>query len=450
MTDIAGEFEASRPSSAVAHKPAIATPAAMSPQRLFLLCFLGLALLYMVAPLSFTVAGFWRATIFVLAASAAFLTGCAIPQSLSRSHAGGASSATAIPRAEVRRYFYLFLAIATVGVVLRFYDQISVRGLNFAAGLTEARLEANQAAILGLRDAGGVAIVGAIMFAFLVVLPPIVAKWPGYFSRPERFLGFGMMLFLVVDSIVKGGTMTAFFALVYVFFCLANNRTSGKKFGILRYGRFALALFVLLILGGSFFAERVNIMHGNVQRFMMINQTSNFVTFSDAALESVEIPVIGDSLFLIYWFLDYILQPFSEFAYLFQHESVLGAAGGNLQFSVFFKAGEFAGLVENAGEAFFLNPRYGKYQTFLGDAVLDFGVAGALIQLFVCGLFAGWVYKSFQANGLFGVFLLALVQMIILSAFIINPLSGVASYFLVGLGTAWLIVAARLLRTSRA
>lgn len=425
----------------------IAVATAVSPARLFVVCFLGLALLYAVAPFSFVVQNFWWASLYVLMASGAFLIGHAIAKAAGTGRLDpSARGDLDIPRRELRRYYYLLLVLAGVGVVLRFYDQIYVRGLDFSAGLTEARLEAVQASAYGLRDAGPVAIIGAFLFSFIVVLPPIVAKWPGYFHWQERVAGFGMMLFLVADSILKGGTMTAIFALIYTFFCMTNNGMGIKGRGFLKYGRFAVPLLVLLFLGGSFFVERVNILHGNVQRYMQINQLSNFITFNNFALESVEAPLFGDTLFLVYWFLDYVLQPFSELAYLLQHQSVLGAAGGNLQFSVFFKAASLSGLISGMEDAFLLNPRLGKYQTFLGDALLDFGLTGALVEVFFCGLFAGFAYSRFQSNRLIGVFFLPLIQMVIVAAFLVNPFSGVATYFFVAIALTWLLIAGRVLR----
>jgi hypothetical protein len=272
-----------------------------------------------------------------------------------------------------------------------------------------------------------------------------VSKWPGYFSFASRLAGYGIMLFLVLDSLLKGGITTALFALLYVTFCRLNNDGGFRQ---LPKTTIAVVLLVLLVIGGMFFTERINLMHGGVQRYMYLNQSMNFIRFNDAALASVEVPGIGDALFLIYWFLDYVLQPFSELAYFISHEHVIGVAQGEAQLSVFRKAAAWSGLIADPFvDIQELNPRFGKYQTFLGDAVFDFGWWGAIIEIYFCGLLAGFIHRQFQKNRLIGVFLLPLVQMVVVSAFLINPFYGVATYFFSALMAAWVVVSFRLLRT---
>lgn len=427
--------------------PAIAPPTAPSPLSIFVICFLGIAGLYVIAPFWYDVRNFSEVATLILFAALAFAGGNLTPNLFAVAIPHGADPGTlAISRVEIRRYFILFMAIALMGVALRFYDQLFIRSLNLTYGVTEARIEVTRDVTLGLREQGGpVAIIGAFLFAFCTIPPLLVSKWPAYFSRVARISGYGMMMFVVLDSLLKGGITTAIFALLYVAFCRLNNDGGLRQVPKVR---FAMILLALLVLGGMFFTERINILHGSVQRYMYLNQSVNFIRFNDWALASVEIPGVGQVLFLVYWFLDYVCQPFSELAFFLGNEHVIGAAQGEAQLSVFRKAAAWSGIISDPFvDIQELNPRFGKYQTFLADAVFDFGWWGAIIQVYLCGLFAGHVHRQFQRNRLFGVFMLPLVQIIVVAAFLINPMSGVATYFFTALMAGWIIVSLRLFRT---
>ena len=427
--------------------PTIAPATAPSPLAIFAICFAGIAGLYLIAPFWYQVTNLGEVAALVMLASLAFVGGHLTPKLFTVAvDTGWDPGNLAISQQEIRRYFILFVAIALVGVALRFYDQLFIRSLNLTYGVTEARIEATREAAAGLREQGGpVAIIGAFLFAFCTIPPLLVSKWPAYFSPALRIAGYGMMLFVVLDSLLKGGITTAIFALLYVTFCRLNNNGGFRR---LPKATIAVVLLLLLVLGGTFFTERINLMHGGVQRYMYLNQSANFIRFNDASLASVEVPGIGQALFLVYWFLDYVLQPFSELAFFISHEHVIGTAGGEAQLSVFFKAAAWSGVISDPFlDIQELNPRFGKYQTFLADAVFDFGWWGALIQVYFCGLFAGVVHRQFQKNRLFGVFMLPLVQIIVVSAFLINAMTGIATYFFTALMAGWIIVSLRLFRT---
>lgn len=290
--------------------------------------------------------------------------------------------------------------MALLGISLRLYDwavlrNTSINVADIARRKIDVGITANDSP-LGLLAAP---LTG---FCFLPVM--LVLLNPKLVGPRARILAFAVALFPPFESVFfQGGSSGVALALILLLSVLATRPVPAKP-AVQRKRRhltvpqqLGITAFGLggLILGGTIFTARVNLMAGSVSQYLVYaaGSNANIVIPSQLALKLVDIPVLGNIAFGIYWISLYLTSGVYNLMFVLDR-GVPYHTGGATQAQLFFRA--FDILTGNGSRlpVSDLNPLAGLYQTMFGDVYYDFGVVGGLVQALAMGIIAALVHRA--------------------------------------------------------
>jgi len=419
----------------------------MSPFNLTVRLLIGYSLLQVMAPFSYAVPLSLYSLGVLLSYISMFLIGLMVPEFMATGAPRDAMAAPVYSRSTIAALTgvaILLAVVASAGISLRVADLLLFRADQFgdASGSQQSRIASLELAKGSSGTSAGAfsalaaflsafAIFGLVFFRhFRSILPKWLAVYLLCISPFSVFEGLA----------VRGGVFNlAFFGI----FAIANlwgdqalRRAAFTRFAFNKPLMISVAVGFLL-LGGSLFRQRIEIMAGSVDNYQVLQQGSALVIFPHWMLELARDPVSGAIFFPLQWITDYTMQSLIEFSYTAEHFYEPYQANGLVQFSLVARGiTALTGLtIDPVGDIF---PRVGKYGTFFSEVYMDFGIVGGMIELFIFGIAASLVYRASQAGKATGLILLPLVMTSIAVAPLVNILASSRIYFiLAGLMLVW-------------
>lgn len=411
-----------------------------SPHGLVIRVALSLGLLYVISPVSFAYSS--QSMVWVLGGFAVFILFSFLGSGASAAPASVLiwdSSGTAASGYDelVDKCFRNLLVLSALGVSSRFYDFFLLRGFSFADGFVSLRLSLQSLSYGEGSDvsrASAVSALGAILYGFVYPLSVIVVVYWHQVRRLYWRSRFAVILLFapVLESVFNAGVMSAAFFVLCIFFSLLYRMSLfGRQLNRAIIYRALGILVVLLWFGSWSFLQRVELMYGSVDLFLI--ESGSFARPSTYLAESFGVPFFGPITFAIFWFSGYVLQGPSEFSFLVDHFRPSDHMNGFKQFFIFDKFFSVLGLGGgfSASDVSVVNPRPGRYQTMFGDMFIDYGLLGVLVQSSLLGFVAGRLYALRSARHFVAVLLYPFVQSSIVFGFLINVFSSARLYFLV-------------------
>lgn len=402
----------------------------LSPHGLSTIVVLFLVILYLAAPLDFVYASFSGLWSLV-----AFLIFSLISIVFVNWRGMNLICISTMPPLSERVYFIyrVCLSLALFGIVIRFFDFLVLRGLDFSDGVVGARL-----ALQGLTysssseasAAGGISAIGAIFYGFCFPVTMIYIVYLNEISERFKWSSIVVMIAPIIDSLLNAGIMGAAFTFLYICFAfLYRWHLFDVVFSFKRIVPVIVLGFGTLYIGAELFSSRVELMFGDIETYFYHSQ--GLLKPNRFFMDLMELPIIGGLAFSFYWLSSYLLQGYSEFSFLldnFKGDFLYGFK----QFFVINKFFSVIGVMEfNAFELTLANPRPGRYQTALGDVYMDFGVYGLVIQPALFALASAYFYIRRIEGSLGAAIVYPFIQASIVMAPLINTLSGARMYSLV-------------------
>ncbi len=341
-----------------------------------------------------------------------------------------------------RRLFWLLLVISLVGVLARIVSNFYIRGFDLSQGSAALRLSLQTLSYdYGVAEVGQAGMVGALAALFIGFTYPLIVFLIYFWSdirRSTRRLAVAISLYPAIEGFLLGGSWAAAFTFLFFFFSLAGKSLSlpsdaGAR--LVPYPRLMTALAIAIVaVGGFLFIDRVELIFGSKQQYLELTSLNSFIKPSETLFDLVAMPIIGNAFFVFFWLVDYLVQGTAEFSYLIDRFNAEDRTHGVKQFFVIFKFLSLFDLVDfDMVSIATVNPRPGRYQTFLGDAYIDFGLVGLLLEGAILGWISGYLYLSSRRNQMLGILLYPFFASLIISGFMVNAFSGGRFYFLVAL-----------------
>jgi hypothetical protein len=334
-------------------------------------------------------------------------------------------------KVDLRLLLMIVIAIAGLGVALRFYDYINLRGfsLSLNSGQENRLADLQTLYSVGATDASVLSLVAAPLSAF-AIFPALICflmRAPKWWERAMSYVLFAFPAFEA--AFFRGGALGLFFSLIFLF-CIFNYRQKGSPLKI-RTKALLIGLSGFVVLaGGLMFVSRVTRIFGSHSAYLSASSAGEVVVPSGFTLWLSDVPGLGSFATMVYWLSSYVGQGFHELIYLINNYNAGYHTAGNIQGSLILKV--FGVLFGTPYDplAWLANPRAGKYQTIFGDIFIDFGVAFGVIQCLTMGWLFALVHKS-RANGhRLGQFLDPVLKTFVIMGIAVSSFSGALVYYL--------------------
>lgn len=340
----------------------------------------------------------------------------------------------------------LCLIFALIGVALRLVDGLFVRGFDFSEGIVAFRLgmqDLTYSEGTGVERAGITSAIGAIFCGFTYPLGIFLIYWWKSLGKKFRIIAIPLASYPAIEGFIGAGVWGAAFLYLFLGFAWLH-RLNLQRLNLdfqKRVVKTKLSLFLglaagvgILFVGGELFVSRIEYMFNDLGTYLSYTAAQSFVVPPLWLYEALQIPIVGDLFMIIFWLCDYLLQSPAEFSYFFTHFDDANLMLGAKQFFVINKFLSIVGLTDfSAYDLALVNPRPGRYQTFIADVYMDFGIIGVVTEMCILGIASGWLFCSRRKGNISGIFIYPFVQAMIVSGFLINGFAGQRFYFLTAL-----------------
>lgn len=385
-------------------RSALALPSSWPHRVLLGLAALWIFLATVAAPLfKYTHAPSWAAVVTLVALVLAFCLGSVVVKDLGR-------RSKSTPSRVIDQSFMFAAAVlfAASAVILRAIDRIVIRGVSISLDEIASRKLVDGV----LADESPLGLIAAPMMGFCLVPLILTLSYPKRYGWRSRTLAGIFASFPALEGLLfAGGTSYLAFTLILAFCAFAcrsrEEVPSGRRSSTPVTGRRSLAVIVALsifaiTLGGMVFKARIEEMTGSASVWLSYSSSSlyNVLVPSDLMIALVDIPLLGDFLFVVYWFVLYITSGVYNLLYVLDYPHLINSRGGTQAYVLIRAYSIIAGIPTQDVLAF--NPLPGLYQTFFGDVVIDFGGVGGAIQSFVWGAVAAWAHVARLRGSLTG------------------------------------------------
>lgn len=323
--------------------------------------------------------------------------------------AGGAAARArnaARGRPDLRFALVCTSVLAMTGIALRLYDRLILR----SADVTLSDIARRKLDIAVTASDSPLGVIAAPLTGFCFLPAMLILLNPKLVGPRVKIVAFMIALFPPVETVVfQGGTSGVALALFLLLSVMATrplapagssrkkrrHLTPGQQFGLLAFGIGGLSL------GGALFTARVHAMTGSISQYLLYaaGPSGNIVIPSQTALSLVDIPVLGQIGFVIYWISLYLTSGVYNLMFVLERGFIFHTDGA-IQAQVFLRAFDILTGNPSTVSASDANPLIGLYQTMFGDVYLDFGVVGGLVQCLLMGVIAAMVHRA-RLNGNF-------------------------------------------------
>lgn len=340
------------------------------------------------------------------------------------------------------RLLALFVVIAVVGLLLRYYDLFVTKSFLTFSSPTDFKLNFDEA----LTNYGMSAIVSSILAPFSIAVLVLTAYYPGRLPMLFKMATFGVVGLLLAYFVLRGGRTALTLILVMY---LAAMALSGRL-GHLRISKSQvkkISLGLLLAFGFFFYSlfllsNRLESMGFTLESGLEYMQTAHHFTVNESLMEIASEGEFAAALVYTYVSLThYFIHGYYQFALLVSSFDLSNMTLGAGQYYPVFKffgvlgyetttAADLTGMLEEPG----------VYSTFFGPVYMDFGYWGFL-YCFVLGLLSQWSWIGARNRSGFHYMFYPYVAAVLAHSSFLNMIqSGMGLYFLVAMVLAGLIV----------
>ena len=339
--------------------------------------------------------------------------------------------------------FVVVCAVAILGVGLRLFDHVILRGSEIAIGEIARR----KIDISATADQSSLGLIAAPLVAFCY-LPTLIVMLTGRrLPGAARLLAYGLTVFPALEALVFQGGSSGFAYAIIMLLCINSLRNrsdtapttalpakrSRRKPSLAQTLALIAVLAIILMIAASLYLARITEMTGwSVSQYMVFLSTSsqNILIPSPLLLQLVDIPVIGSLFMGIYWFCLYVTSGVHNFIYVVEVPAVMHTAGGT-QGQVFVRAFDILTGNMTRPPIVDANPLAGFYQTMFGDVYLDFGIIGGIIQSLLMGLVSGLVHRARLHGRLAGQILDPVLKTFVMMGVFVSSLSAFGLFILI-------------------
>jgi hypothetical protein len=415
----------------------------VSPRHILLL---GLALwgaVWLLAPMDFETRRNDQAALLLVGFLLAFFVGASV---IATPNAPTETTAKPAPPRNFATAYWILLALALLGLALRFFDLFFLKSYAEFESAAEFRLATSMGG--GDEPRGPISIISAGMYPLAVIVFICGLYFRHALSRVQFWAGAAVMAPFFAYVVMTGARAPMFSALLMI--GVAAVLAAGRGGWRIRYGSagFWRLLLVPVLAMGLFIAYFAQVMAqrqelvglDESQAIAALELTRNVRVHPSVAEADPQYASLAEGgLFLTFYFVHGV--------YYF-HELVDHAAGtrpllGQSQYYVFFRFLDAAQLTDSAAEDLSRYPYIGMFYTFFGNVLLDWGPIGAIAYCFLLGMLAQWIWLRAMAGRILAMLLYPLVASIIFHFLITDMLAGGAgSFYLIDIFLAAGVIAA--------
>lgn len=398
----------------------------MSATRFIFVSLIVYALLQMLHPLSMRYPVDPYSAFVMLAYSVALLLGAFLGDVR---HAGSVR-----PIVETRgpAFVYIVAGVGTVGVALRLFDLFVLRGGQFGGSQELKIVQLQVATSSSGTGAGGVSGAAALLSSFSIFGLVAYRYYRDQISRRLGLYLLAISFFSPFEGVfARGGIFNVGFFGVFAMMVFWEDQDLRRSV----IGRFVanrvaviLAGIAFVLVGGTMFRGRVELMYGSIQNFQALAGSAAMLQQPDWLLEASREPVWGIVAFPAAWIVDYLFQGFAELNFVLANFSAEFHTWGASQFEHLMRLwGLFAGPANVSLEH--VNPRAGRYVTFYANVYFDFGLLGGTIQMALMGYFTAVTRAWRLAGHLGGQIFEPLMRAFLIVGFLVNGLPSARGFF---------------------
>jgi hypothetical protein len=318
------------------------------------------------------------ALLFLGACYVAFFLGCGAAGSFQISKARVRESVYPLPNFDERTY-WITAAMGVVGIAVRQYDRVVLRGVDFSAGSAAVREALEQAA------ASGFGMVGAILLPFCLV--PLIIVLSAQKLRDRKILlilAFGIFLLPTLETIGQLSRSVLLLTSACLVLLIILVRLKGRvfKLGVIAPG--ILLSCVALLLSTYMFQTRLADAGRTFDESVMFSVYAEQIGASSEALRGLFEGGIVESTFYAAVLPNamYYVSGVYEFSELWQRPDLQEHAWGGYTFGPILRAVNFVlgDVIASSVSEVELVYRLGVFNTFFGPVWIDFGWFGLVFM----------------------------------------------------------------------
>lgn len=313
----------------------------------------------------------------------------------------------------------LCFVLGSLSLTLRLAVKLKTAGIG--AGLNPIAIRA--ALLEEGASSGSLDIIAAVFYPFCLFYFVFNQLYVDQKGSPNPLITGSLFIMITLDSIMVGGVTGLALNYAYIWF------SSKQAYSKISAKLITLCAAILLIAGYLFYL-RVESMYDGVSIYLTVKDGSWLMHLDPAIYDLVSNEgLVGYLCFVTFYISYYFTHGVYEFYYLVDKFDTMNFAYGQLQFGVILKALNFIGF--NFEDYTSLQSRIniivGHYQTFWGNAYMDFGY-GAILEATILG-FAALLFYIKRIQGTIGGHIsYPLIQSLIIYSIFANGLSGERFY----------------------
>lgn len=322
----------------------------------------------------------------------------------------------------------IFTTLGLLGAILRTYDFIYLRGLDYSLGIGSARLENMKLVNENLSEFRYLSALGRSLIGFSTVSAMIaVLRFEVLPWRIIRyaFFSFLMMIFL---SVIEGGRNTIIVNIIIIISCFVTRSSTNKKPIPSHYG-LKIILFCAVMLSISFviyiWLDRMSALGYDQLSHIQALESGFNIEFYDW-IKDGKFPFISQIFIVLSGIILYITHGLNEFSILITSNHELPLSYGAYNFDLIITLLGYA-IGQNLKFEPTMLDRQGVYLTALGELYLDFGLLGLLSFIAMLSICVGINWKKLQRQNLL---FSELLNSYTIAGIIVSPLYSIVAGFL--------------------
>lgn len=390
----------------------------LHPSKVIAFAFIIWAVLFFSSPLIVNIELNVTSYIFLFCCILSFILGVALVKDKS----GFRTSKSAN---NLKRFFFLILYLAILGLALKLTDRFLIRGISSSSNYFENR-EIMQAA-------GGNSF--AILSSFLTPLGliPIFLLWKYRISTNLMFKIIAFILFFaqIFDAVLLGSRSIIFVLFIllglYLFYFKKIKITLFKGLGLV------MVIFSFMLIMNYIFVERTKIFAGENTYELFLNQSNiNYTVTSSYDFKNTfnkVNPTAQSVLFTYITTTQYFVHGMIEFSYLYDNYKN-DYALGSYTFAIYSRfLHKITGRKFDSKNLEQLSPRPGVFNTFFGPIFIDFGWFSLLFMVFF-GMIVKVIYNKAKSGYDWAIILYFYFFIVIAFSPVFNFINGAGGIFI--------------------
>jgi hypothetical protein len=391
----------------------------LEPKRLIIISCLIWAILLLTSPLKVNIALNYEAFLLFFLCVTAFIIGTYLIKNKEKRNIEPTFSDG------LGKLFSFVLIVSIIGVSLKYFDRIVIRGLNLGADIFSNResMEGGSGNVVG--------ILSSVLAPFSFFPLFLFWKYKLQISKFTKILVFSVFILQVFDSVLLGSRSSLFVIFIFLIFYLLY-------FKKLTFTPRKVVLFTGFVFGFIFFmnyifVERTKVFAGDQTYELALNQSNfNYAITAKPEFKTYfkeQNSTFQNILFTYISTTQYFTHGMFEFSYLYDNFEA-DYAVGSYTFSVYYRMfNKLIGRDVDLNKIQNLAPRTGVYTTLLGPLYLDFGLFIILFMV-LFGMFTKKIYYKAQNGNDVDILIYFYLAIVLIFSPVFNFINGAGGIFL--------------------